>query len=122
VCALGGWELTSRGRLRGVAVRALGGWELTGRGRLRSAAVRALGGWELTGRGRLRGAAVRALGEERRNGAEMEPGGGRLTAGRSQNGAWRRMPDCWEEPKWSLEEDAVGGRPVGRLGEWELLS
>jgi hypothetical protein len=40
-------------------------------------------------------------------GAGMEPGGGCLTAG-------------WEEPEWSLEEDAVGGRPVGRLGATEL--
>jgi hypothetical protein len=27
---------------------------------------------------------------------------------------------AWEEPKWSLEEDAVGGQPVGRLGATEL--
>ena len=27
---------------------------------------------------------------------------------------------AWEEPEWSLEEDAVGGRPVGRLGATEL--
>jgi hypothetical protein len=27
---------------------------------------------------------------------------------------------AWEEPEWSLEEDTVGGRPVGRLGATEL--
>jgi hypothetical protein len=100
-------------------VRALGGWVAGSSLVVADCAVPRCAHWEAGSSLVVADCAVPQCAHwERRAG--IEPGGGRLSAGRSRNGAWRRMPDCWERSRngaWRRTPSAVGPSVA-----WELLS